>query len=241
MQAVLIVTVVMLACALIAGVLMLGLWGIIALGSQIAGMQVAASYAWLAAGALILLGIALGLLMFGMALLVDIVSRSNLKLESIVYTVSVIVALALGVGLIGAAVGFGVLGLISLGANAGPFGVAAQNAGIGLLMIVAGVAILSAGILLLWAASLLLSTDILLKVTTTFALLTLALVTVAIGAVISTYALLQIGVAGLLFAIAASIGTLGLFFISTGLEMIASSLTAKIQMVIHLKKHLIYL
>lgn len=227
MQAVGITVAIMLAAGLIAGVLMVGLWGIIALGTQIAGMTVAASYAWMAAGALLLLGAALGVLMVGMAFLVDAVSKSRLKLEQIVYTSLVVAALAIGVGLIGAAVGFGVLGLISLGATAGPFAAAAQNAGIGLLMIVAGVAILSAGILLLWAASLLLSTDILLKVTTTFALLTLALVTVAIGAVISTYALLQIGVAGFLFMVAASLGTLGLLFISLGLEMIAGSLTAK--------------
>ena len=227
MQAVGITVAIMLAAGLIAGVLMVGLWGIIALGTQIAGMTVAASYAWMAAGALLLLGAALGVLMVGMAFLVDAVSKSRLKLEQIVYTSLVVAALAIGVGLIGAAVGFGVLGLISLGATAGPFAAAAQNAGIGLLMIVAGVAILSAGILLLWAASSLLSTDVLLKVTTTFALLTLALVTVAIGAVISTYALLQIGVAGFLFMVAASLGTLGLLFISLGLEMIAGSLTAK--------------
>lgn len=227
MQAVLIVTVVMLACALIAGVLMLGLWGIIALGSQIAGMQVAASYAWLAAGALILLGIALGLLMFGMALLVDIVSRSNLKLESIVYTVSVIVALALGVGLIGAAIGFGLMGLIQLQTKAGPFLAAAGNAAIGLGLIAIGVAIVTAGILLLWAASELLSTDILLKVATTFTLLTLALVAIAIGAVLSALALVVIAAAGVSFIYAAALGTLGLFFISTGLEMISDSITAK--------------
>ena len=227
LKALAVVVVITLAAALIAGVLLLGLWGILALAGQMALATAAVAFIPQAVLTLIALAIVLGLLMYGMALLVDAVSKSKVDLGQIMYTSLVVAALAIGVGLIGAAVGFGVLGLISLGATAGPFAVAAQNAGIGLLMIVAGVAILSAGILLLWAASSLLSTDILLKVTTTFALLTLALVTVAIGAVISTYALLQIGVAGLLFVIAASIGTLGLFFISAGLEMIASSLTAK--------------
>ena len=227
LKALAVVVVITLAAALIAGVLLLGLWGILALAGQMALATAAVAFIPQAVLTLIALAIVLGLLMYGMALLVDAVSKSKVDLGQIMYTSLVVAALAIGVGLIGAAVGFGVLGLISLGATAGPFAVAAQNAGIGLLMIVAGVVILSAGILLLWAASLLLSTDILLKVTTTFALLTLALVTVAIGAVISTYALLQIGVAGLLFVIAASIGTLGLFFISAGLEMIASSLTAK--------------
>lgn len=227
MKAVGITMVIMLAAALIAATLMVGLFGIYLLAGQAFAMGKAAKLIPAVVFTLIKLAFAMGLLIFGMALLVDVVSRSSITLEDILYTSLVIAALALGVGLIGAAVGLGVLGLIALGAAAGPFDVAAKNAGIGLLMIAVGVAILSLGIAALYAASILLTPSILFKVITVFALLTLALLTVAIGAAIGTYALLGIFTAGVLFLAASVLGYLGLHAISLGLWWINSGITEK--------------
>jgi hypothetical protein len=227
MKAVFLVMVIMLAAALIATTLMLGLYGIMMLAAQAVAIGAAQAVIPYVAFALIGLAVVMGLLMLGMALLVDVVSNSAIRLEDIVYTSLVITALALGVGLIGVAVGFGVLGLIALGGAAGPFMAAALNAGIGLLMIAGGVALLSLGIAALYAASLLLTPSILFKVITVFALLTIALVTVAIGAAISTYALIGIFTAGVLFLAASMVGYLGLHAISLGLWWVNSGITEK--------------
>lgn len=218
---------IMLAAGLIAGVLMLGLWGILALAAQMETMGAAIAFIPRAALTLLALGVVLGFLMYGMAMLVSAVSRSPLKLEQIIYTSAIITALALGVALIGTAAALSIIGLVLLGRAAGKFAESAVEAGIGLLAIVTGVVILSLGMLALYGASQLLLPEMLYKVIETFALLTVALAAVAIAAVVGTIALTIIAAAGLLFFIAAGLAYFGIHAINAGLDFIRKGIVQK--------------